>query len=67
MRVALKKDFISGQWEVEVIKGSHNHLAFADPFAFLAHKLAALDPEIEAKIETVVCFGLSNAHIRVLM
>lgn len=52
MCVALKRDFISGQQEVQVIEGSHNYLVSADPSAYLAHRLAALDPKIKAEIET---------------
>jgi hypothetical protein len=62
MRVILKKDLISGQWELKVIEGSHNHPASADPSAHPAHRIAALDPAIQAQIETLVCSGLSNAQ-----
>ena len=63
MRIALKRDLISGQWEVQIIEGSHNHLASADPSAHPAHRLAALSSEIKAYIESLVCSGLSNAQI----
>jgi hypothetical protein len=34
----------SGNWESQVIEGSHNHDASADASAYLAHRIAALDP-----------------------
>jgi hypothetical protein len=63
MRVALKKDPISGQWELQVLQGAHNHSASADPSAHPAHRIVALDPKILAQIESLVCSGLSNAQI----
>lgn len=63
MRVVLKKDLISSQWELHVLEGSHNHPASTDPSAHPAHRIAALDPAIRVQIETLVCSGLSNAQI----
>ena len=63
MRVALKKDLISSQWELHILDGIHNHPASADPSAHPAHRIAALDPTIIVQIESLVCSGLSNAQI----
>ena len=63
MPVALKKDMISGQWELQVLEGSHNHSASADLSAYPAHRIAALDSKIIGQIESLVCSGLSNSQI----
>ena len=61
MRVALKKDLISGQWELQILEGSHNYLVSANLSAYPAHRIAALDPVVIVQIESLVCSGLSNA------
>jgi hypothetical protein len=63
MKIALKKDMNSGNWESQVIEGSHNHDASADASAYPAHRIAALDPQIVIQIESLTCSGLSNAQI----
>ena len=63
MRVVLKKDRISNQWQLIIYKGSHNHPASTDPLAYPTHRIATLDSTIIAQIDTLVCSGLSNAQI----
>ena len=63
MKIALRHDKISEQWEVEVIKGSHNYKASADPSAHPVYRLAALDAQVNAQIESLVLFSLNNAQI----
>jgi hypothetical protein len=63
MRVALKKDQITGSWQLEVLKGAHNHNASADPSAHPTYRIAALDPAIRAQIESLAVSGLGNAQI----
>ena len=46
IQVVLKKDPKSSLWELEVLEGSHNHTASADPSAHPTHRIAALDPSI---------------------
>ena len=63
MRVALKKDNISGQWELHVLEGNHNHEPSADPAAHPAHRNTALDPSVTAQIDNYIHCGLSTAQI----
>jgi len=63
MKVALKRDEISGSWELEVIQGLHNYEASADPTAHPAYRIAALDPRIYAQVENLALSGLNNAQI----
>jgi hypothetical protein len=66
MKIALKRDDISGYWELSVVEGSHNHsasLASAHP----AHRLAALDPIVTAKIDALAVSGLTVSQILTLL
>ena len=63
MKVALKLDQITQQWELEVIEGSHNHDASADPSAHLPYRIAALDSRIITEIESLTLSGLNNSQI----
>ena len=67
MKVALERDDISEHWQVKVIIGAHNHEPpadpSADPSAYLAYRITALDPQTSAKIESLVHYGLNNAWI----
>jgi hypothetical protein len=42
MKVALRLDKITEQWQLEVLEGAHNHEASADPSAYPAYRIAAL-------------------------
>jgi hypothetical protein len=63
MKVALKLDQITQQWELEVIEGSYNHNASADPSAHPAYRIAALDSRIVTEIESLTLSGLNNSQI----
>jgi hypothetical protein len=63
MKVALTKDKITGSWQLQVLKGDHNHDASTDPSAHPMYRIAALDPTIRAQIESLAVSGLGNAQI----
>ncbi len=46
--MALTKDKIIGSWQLQVLKGDHNHDASIDPSAHPIYRIAALDPTIRA-------------------
>jgi hypothetical protein len=63
MKVALRLDKITEQWYLEVVEGSHNHEASADPSAHPNYRVAALDSQVSAQIESLALSGLNNAQI----
>jgi hypothetical protein len=63
MRIALEKDMISGQWELVILEGSHNHESSAAPSAHPAYRIAALDNSTRVQIENLALAGLSTQQI----
>ena len=61
IKVALRLDKITEQWQLEVLEGAHNYKASADPFAYPAYRIAALDLSVYAQIESLALSGLNNA------
>jgi len=61
MKVFIQRDEQSGQWELKVYEGSHNHGPSADISAHPQYRIAALDPEVHDQINNLVLSGLNNA------
>ncbi|RFU33692.1 hypothetical protein B7463_g2586, partial [Scytalidium lignicola] len=61
MKVAAKQE--GSGWRVTVIESAHNHEASTAPIAHLAHRIAALDPDIRAQILSKAYSGIRNAQI----
>jgi hypothetical protein len=53
MRVALVHDYLSNQWTLGVLEGTHNHLALTSATAHPSHRSAALTSEIREQIGTL--------------
>ena len=63
MKVALKLDKVTQQWQLEVLEGVHNHESSADPSAHPTYRITALDPSVYTQIESLALSGLNNAQI----
>jgi hypothetical protein len=50
-------------WMLKVIEATHNHGPFAAPTAHPAHRIAALHPDIRARIIADVAAGIRNQQI----
>ena len=53
MRITLAMDRISGQWQVKVLEGIHNHAVSANFTAHLAHRIAFISAEMRASIDAL--------------
>ena len=63
MKVVLKRDISSGQWELVVLEGVHNHEPSAAPAAHPAYRIAALDSATTTQVENLALAGLNNSQI----
>ena len=63
MMVALKQDSISGNWELSILEGTHNHESSAAPAAHPTYRTAALDPTVITLIKSLSATGLATAQV----
>ena len=66
IKVAFKKDLISGSWTLSILEGTYNHESSADPTAHPTYRVAALDSNVIAQIKTLSAAGLAPASISLL-
>jgi hypothetical protein len=63
MRVIAIRDLVSGSWALKILEAIYNHMPSAAPIAYPAHRIAALDPGIRARVISLWKSGASNSQI----
>jgi hypothetical protein len=67
MKVAIRLDYMSSQWMLQVLEDTHNHGPSAAITAHPAHRITALTPDTRTEITRLSRAGLSPGQILTLV